>query len=164
MINIHGPTEEKDELTKDYFYQVLEKTYNAAPGNNIKMVLGDFNAKLGREEEYQDVIGKHSLHHVTNDNGKRMTDFAISKNMIISSTCFPHNDIHKGTWTTPDSRMTNQIYHVMISKRVASSIVDVRMYRGANCGSDHFLVTRFKFGSNGIYYIIDNGMLWLMNQ
>jgi hypothetical protein len=46
MINIRGPTEEKDELTKDYFYQVLEKTYNAAPGNDIKLVLGDFNAKV----------------------------------------------------------------------------------------------------------------------
>jgi hypothetical protein len=79
MINVHGPTEEKDELTKDYFYRVLEKTYNAAPGNDIKMVLSDFSAKLGREEEYQDVTGKHSLHYVTNDNRNRMTDFAISK-------------------------------------------------------------------------------------
>jgi hypothetical protein len=65
------------------------------------MVLRDFNAKLEREEEYQDVKGKHSLYHVTNDNGSRMIDFAISKNMIISSTCF-HEDIYKGdvdnTW------------------------------------------------------------------
>jgi exonuclease III len=140
MINVYGPTEENDELTKDYFYQVLEKTNNAAPGNYIKMVFRDFNAKLGREEEYQDVTGKHSLHHVTNDNGNRMIDFEISKNMIISSTCFPHKAIHKGTWPTPDGRTTNQIDHVMISKRGASSIIDVRTYRGADCGSDHFLM------------------------
>jgi hypothetical protein len=81
------------------------------------MILGDFNAKLGREEEYHVVIGKYSLHHVTNDNGNRMTDFVISKNMIISLTCFPHKDIHKGTWTTPGCRMTNQIDHMIISKR-----------------------------------------------
>jgi exonuclease III len=40
MINVHGPTEEKDELTKNYFYQVLEKTYNAAPRNEIRRVRG----------------------------------------------------------------------------------------------------------------------------
>jgi hypothetical protein len=45
----------------------------------------------------------------------------------------------KGMWTTPDSRTINQIDHVMITNRGASSIIDVRKY-GADCGSDHFLV------------------------
>jgi endonuclease/exonuclease/phosphatase family metal-dependent hydrolase len=69
-----------------------------------------------------------------------MTYFSASKNMINSSKCFPHKDTHKGMWTTPDGRMKNQIDHVIISKRGASSIIDVRTYRGADFESDHFLV------------------------
>jgi hypothetical protein len=30
----------------------LEKAYNAAPLNDIKMVIGDLNAKIGRDETY----------------------------------------------------------------------------------------------------------------
>ena len=40
----------------------------------------------------------------------------------------------------PDGNTFNQIAHVMIDKRRASSITNVRTYRGASCGWDHFLV------------------------
>ena len=48
IICAHAPTEEKDEDTKDIFFELLDKTYEQCPGYDIKIVLGDFNAKLGR--------------------------------------------------------------------------------------------------------------------
>jgi len=48
-ICVHAPTEEKDEVQKDDFYEDLERIYTEAPKHDIKVVMGDFNAKVGKE-------------------------------------------------------------------------------------------------------------------
>jgi len=49
-------------------------------------------------------------------------------------------DINKGTWKIPGTNDTNQIDHILVSKRWATDIENIRTYRGANSDSDHFLV------------------------
>jgi hypothetical protein len=93
IINAHGPTEDKAKEREDDFYQTLENTYNVLPQNDIKLTAGDLNAKIGKEEIYKGITGKYSLHAISNDNGDGLIDFARSKNIIISSTCFIHPDI-----------------------------------------------------------------------
>ena len=39
--------EDKDDTTKDAFYDKLEVLYNRRPRSDIKMLVGDFNAKVG---------------------------------------------------------------------------------------------------------------------
>ena len=140
IINVHCPTEDQDEILKTEFYQKLEQIYDSAPRNDIKMIIGDMNAKIGKEEEYIGTTGKHSLHDESNENGNLLIDFATSKNMVISSTYFPRRDIHKITWISPDGETGIQIDHVLIDKRAATSILNVRSRRGACCNSDHMLV------------------------
>jgi hypothetical protein len=49
LINVHAPTNEKKEEMKEEFYNLLEQTVNQIAGSNIKNILGDFNAKVGKE-------------------------------------------------------------------------------------------------------------------
>jgi hypothetical protein len=79
----------------------------------MKILVGDFNAKVGWEDIFKPIISKVSLHEASNDNGVRVVNFAISKNLIVKSTTFPHRNIHKHTRTSPDGVTLNQITHVL---------------------------------------------------
>jgi len=59
----------------------------------MKIRLGDFNAKGGRENSFKPTIGNESLHRVSNYNGVRIVNFAISKNLVVKSAMFPHQNI-----------------------------------------------------------------------
>jgi hypothetical protein len=102
-------------------------------------LLGDFNAKVGFEDEESAVVGKHSLHKKSNNNGLRLIGLANVLNMVIGST-LPHKNIHLTTWRSPDGKTTNQIDHVLLDARHKSNMMDVRSYRGANTDTRHYLV------------------------
>jgi endonuclease/exonuclease/phosphatase family metal-dependent hydrolase len=140
VLNAHAPTEEKSDDSKDSLCEELEQVFYHFPKYHMKVLTGDFNAKLGREDTFKPTIGNESLHEDSNDNGIRIVNFAISKNLVVQSTMFPHRNIHKYTWTCPDGKTHNQIDHVLIDRRWHSSILDVRSLRGADCDTDHYLV------------------------
>jgi hypothetical protein len=64
LINIHAPTNDSEEEAKDQFYEQLERAYAACPCHGVKLVMGDANAKLGRDTVHQPTIGKHSCMRV----------------------------------------------------------------------------------------------------
>ncbi|XP_062135135.1 uncharacterized protein LOC133844877 [Drosophila sulfurigaster albostrigata] len=124
-----------ENINKPYY-----DTYDRCPNHDVKIILGDFNAKVGRERIFDRTVGQFSLHETTSNNGFRLIDFSAARNMVVSSTRFRHLDIHKATWLSPDQKTRNQIDHVVIDGRHASSVMDVRTFRGVNIDSDHYLV------------------------
>jgi hypothetical protein len=106
----------------------------------MKILLGDFNAKVGRENIFKPTNGKESLHEISKDNGVRIVNFATSKDLAVKSTLFPRRRIHKHTWTSPEGNTHNQIDHILIDRRRYSSILDVRSFRAADCDTDQYLV------------------------
>jgi exonuclease III len=58
---------------KDSFYEELERVFDKFPKYHIKILLGDFNAKVEREDIFKPTIRNESLQEITNDN------FATSK-------------------------------------------------------------------------------------
>ena len=83
----------------------------------MKILLGDFNAKLGGDNIFKPTIKNESLHQDRNDNDVRTANFATSKNLVFTSMMFPHRNIHKHTWTSPDGKTQNQIIHKLIDRR-----------------------------------------------
>ena len=87
----------KTEKKKEDFYNLLEQSINQIANLDIKVILGGINAKVGKENIYKPTIDNESLHNETNNNGTKMIQFAVSKGFNVSSTTFPHTDIHKET-------------------------------------------------------------------
>jgi hypothetical protein len=55
-------------------------------------------------------------------------------------TMFPHRNIHKYTWTSPDGKIHNHIDQILIDRRRHSNVLDILSLRVSNCDSDHYLV------------------------
>jgi hypothetical protein len=50
-------------------------------------LLGDFNAKVSRENIFKPIIGNESLHEISNDNGVRV----VNPKILLSKVRCSHN-------------------------------------------------------------------------
>jgi len=83
IIFVRAPTEERDKLVKDSFYDKLNQIYQRIPAHDTEIIVGDFNAKSAREEVFKLDIGKCSLHATSKENVNSAIDFAPDDVMII---------------------------------------------------------------------------------
>ena len=97
VLNVHAPSEDKSDDSKDSFYEELEQVFNNFSKYHTKILLGDFNAKVERKDIFKLTIGNDSLHQNSNDIGIRIANFATSKNLVVKSTMFPHRNIQSTT-------------------------------------------------------------------
>jgi hypothetical protein len=86
---------------------VKDSFWKEFPKYQIKFPLGNFSAKLVREDIFKPTIGNDSLHETNYDNAVRVVTFATSK-IWLGSSIFLHRNIHKFTldiswWKTSQS-------------------------------------------------------------
>jgi hypothetical protein len=110
-LNIYAPTEDKTDDVRNSFYEDFEHVFDKCPKYHIKIMVGDFNAKVGREDIFIQTIWNESLHEISSDNGVRLVNSVTSKNLRVKSTMFQHRNIHKYTRMSPDGKTHNQIDH-----------------------------------------------------
>ena len=141
ILQCYAPTNEADEEDKDDWYEELQQAVFKVPQHDMLLIMGDMNAKVGADNTDCDrAMGKHGC-GVMNDNGERLIGFCLENNCVIGGTIFPHRNIHKLTWKSPDGSTVNQIDHILINGKWRRSLQDVRVCRGADVNSDHYLVT-----------------------
>jgi Reverse transcriptase (RNA-dependent DNA polymerase) len=147
MINVHAPTNvdnKKNPIETEKFWEKLENVMAKVPKDDIKILLGDFNAQIGREKFYKKTVGNYPAHKFTNKNGTRLIALCQQNNLKIMSTSLRKFPRKQKTWRSPIQQIGEfQIDHVAISFPVQKEIYDVQVRRGANIDSDHYL-TRIK--------------------
>jgi hypothetical protein len=68
VLNVHAPCEDKGDDVKDSFYEEQGRVFDQFPRYDTKILLCDFNAKVGRENIFKSTIGNESLHEISDDN------------------------------------------------------------------------------------------------
>ena len=117
LINTYAATKDKEQNIKVQSCNELQRTQDREPKHDVTITLGDMNAKLGKEKLFSELIGRHTLHNISNENGEMVADYGISNDMLLISTNFQHKKIHTGKWISPDHQTINEIDHAAVCKK-----------------------------------------------
>ena len=129
IIQCYAPTNESSDIDKDEFYHQLQAETEAAPRHDLIIIMGDLNAKVGNDNtDFEDVMGKHGI-GTRNENGEILVEYCAMNNLVIGGTLFPHRNIHKLTWNSPNGIDRNQFDHLMINGKWRRSLLDVKVRR-----------------------------------
>jgi hypothetical protein len=64
VLNVHAPTKDKIDDTKDRYLEELDRIFDKFPKYHMNILLGVFNAEVGREDIFKPRIGNQSLHEI----------------------------------------------------------------------------------------------------
>ena len=70
VIQVYAPTSNAEEAQVERFYEDLQDLLELTPQKNVLFIIGDWNAKVGRQET-PGVTGKFGL-GIQNEAGKRL--------------------------------------------------------------------------------------------
>ena len=111
VVCAYEPTAKAHPSIKLKFYDDFQDTIDRIPHNDILVMLGDFNARVGVLDTgnnlWQGVIGKHGLSE-HNFVGKEFLEFCALNQFSIMNTWFQKKKIYQGTWTHPATKK----YHI----------------------------------------------------
>ncbi len=143
LVSCYAPTRAASREVKEAFFQELENIISSIPPEEMYIILGDFNARVGSrvsaEEEWSSVRGPHGFGDI-NDSGKELLSFLSLHQATVCNTWFEKRDIHKHTWQHPKSKQWSCIDYVVMRQRERSLCLDVATRRGTECNTDHHLV------------------------
>jgi hypothetical protein len=152
----------RKDAEKTAFYRRLSGALDSIPACHLVVVLGDMNARVGRDRVAWDgIIGGWGCPrtkqppwtaatgppaqpcpppHIVNDNGLRCLELCSTHGLMVSNTFFRHRDEHtashynnRGWWATPDL--------ILVSRRFRTSVMDTRaLPQAVSHHSDHRLV------------------------
>ena len=124
IVCAYAPTARAPPGVKVQFCSDLQVTLDQIPQNDILVVVGDFNARVGvlkpGEDSWHGVIGKHGLDE-RNMAGEEFLQFCAVNQLTVMNTWFQKKDIYFGTWMHPATKKHHMID--LIAMRAAQSLL-----------------------------------------
>lgn len=138
LVIMYGPNDNDKAETKDKFWEEASEIVENCNGKIV--VIGDLNGRVGiKDGRTSDVIGQYG-ETTRNNNGYRIIDFCVQNNLLVMNSFFKHKDVHKYTREVPSRGEKSIIDYVLINRNSRREIRDVRVIRGPEINSDHYLL------------------------
>ena len=111
IIQVYAPTSDYDDEVIEAFYEDINKAFLENRGK-YTIIMGDFNAKIGRREAGEEfIMGKFGTGE-RNKRGERLLEFAAEQKLKVTNTYFkkakkPILDMGESKW---NHKKPNRLY------------------------------------------------------
>ncbi|XP_070136100.1 craniofacial development protein 2-like [Drosophila bipectinata] len=85
IVQCYAPTEDASDDIKDDFYNALTSSLIRIERGDKKILMGDFNAKIGPNNGLETIMGRHGVATRSN-NGDRLIDLCQTFQLVIRGT------------------------------------------------------------------------------
>ena len=154
MITAYAPHNGKSAEEKLRFYNELDQCYRSLSANQGKLVLGDFNARLGQCQPGEELLlgdyspGRPVTHGFEPCNRDLLLEFCESTGTLVANTFYDTPLEEKMTYAQPGAATSGVInetqYHlldlILCDAAHLPRITEIRSLSRAHLASDHFLV------------------------
>ena len=139
LICVYAPTLTAEEEMKDRFYEELDVAIRSVNPRDKIILLGDFNARVGRRSDLWSAIGPQGVGNM-NTNGLRLLSLCSEHDLVITNTLFRLKNIHKTSWMHPRSKQWHLLDYIIVKSDQVKEVHQTRAMRGADCWTDHRLI------------------------
>ena len=140
IIGVYALKLSYDDNTKEVFYSQLDQCIWTVPEEDKLIIMGDFNARVGKDHTaWPDTLGRHWVGKC-NSNGLLLLTKCAQHNLAITNTFFQMPLKSKTSWMHPRSKKWHLLDYVICRRRDLVDIKITQAIRGANCETDHHMI------------------------
>ena len=138
IISAYAPTLDHEDDVKEQFYAELDNIFTTIPNEDKVIILGDFNARVGRNSPlWKGIIGKDGVGKC-NYNGTLLLIKCAEHQLVITNTLFRK---FKTSWQHPRSKHWHLIDYVLVRARDRKYVhITKAMTSADDCWTDHRLI------------------------
>ncbi|PFX16641.1 Craniofacial development protein 2 [Stylophora pistillata] len=141
VISAYAPTLQAETEDKEILYSTLDSVSTQIPSNHKIILLGDFNARVGRDHSvWENVIGKEGVGNA-NSNAIQLLTKCAEHQLVITNTLFRQKNRNKTSWRHPRSRHWHIIdYFIVHCCDRKDVLITKTMTSSDECRTDHKLM------------------------
>ncbi|KAL2084419.1 hypothetical protein ACEWY4_019937 [Coilia grayii] len=141
VVSAYAPTLDSQDEDKETFYTALDQVLSNIPKEDKILLLGDFNARVGKDHQlWSGTLGKEGVGNV-NSNGTLLLSKCAEHELIITNTLFCQRNRFKTSWMHPRSKCWHLIDYVIVRARGRKDVNITRAMTCADdCWTDHRLI------------------------
>ena len=113
IIQVYAPTASSTEEQIEQFYNDLDKAKEQCKSQEVLIVMGDMNAKIGHGTD-ESAVGPHGLGQ-RNERGDKFAEWCEQHDQV--NTWYKKHPRHLWTWRNPAGTAKNQIDYITIRKQ-----------------------------------------------
>ena len=87
IVSVYAPTHRASQVDKGKFYADLQSVVDGVSAEDVLLVVGDFNARVGSGDEWDGVCGRHGV-GLMNTSGEALLAWCSLNGLVVMNTVF----------------------------------------------------------------------------